>query len=290
MKTQLKETTYRGSECVDFSNGTVQLLIPKGFGPRVLYAGFRGEKNLFARAGGEAKTPYGTWKIYGGHRLWTSPEDIKTTYYPDNDKIGIAFKGDTLTLSQNLGKLHLRKEMKLRFTDRNKVQVTHKISNRGKKKLSFSVWALSVMEKGGFAVIPQNTDKEDGRGFLPTQNLVLWSYSKFNDKRWKKSDKFVYVKQSGNGGAFKIGQRVPAGYAAYSVGKYLFVKRFKFIPGAPYPDFQSNLEIYSCGEFLEFETLSPLAEVAPGASLSHAETWEFYRNRRISFGSENPGI
>ena len=28
-----------------------------------------------------------TWYIYGGHRLWLTPESSPETYYPDNDKV-----------------------------------------------------------------------------------------------------------------------------------------------------------------------------------------------------------
>jgi len=34
-------------------------------------------------------TPYGEFRILGGHRLWHSPEDILRTYIPDNEGLTV---------------------------------------------------------------------------------------------------------------------------------------------------------------------------------------------------------
>lgn len=281
---ELKETIYRDHACIDFSNGTIGLHIAKDCGPRVLFAGFKGETNLFASAPNEMKTPNGPWKIYGGHRLWLAPEVFPDTYYPDNDEVDITRKGKALVFGQELIKPGIRKEMEFEFTAENKLKATHTVYNRGKKNLKFAAWALSVMEKGGFAIIPQNLGKEDEGGFLPTKNVVLWRYANYKDERWGITEKYFYVRQGGEK-PFKIGQRVPAGWAGYFLEGYLFIKRFKFEREKEYIDFDSNVEVYSCKNFLELETLSPLTELKPGESYSYGEDWEFYKGRQIAFGS-----
>lgn len=40
-----------------------------------------------------------------------------------------------------------------------------------------------------------------------------------------------------------------------------------------YPDFQSNMEVYIDGRFLELETLGPTTPVLPGAGVEHTEHW-----------------
>ncbi len=289
MGNRLEPIEYQNYKCIKFSNGKIDLIIPTDIGPRILFAGFKNEKNLFGSAPFKMNTPYGVWKLYGGHRLWTSPEIFPFTQYPDNKKIEIIKKGQTLVLTQKIKQLRIAKEIRLKFASNNRVKIIHRIHNNGKKDLNFAIWALSVMAKGGFAIVPQNLKKEDEKGLLPTQNIVLWRYSAFNDPRWKKTDKYVYIKQGGKV-PFKIGQRVSSNWCAYYNEGYLFVKKFSFNPFMPYPDFYSNVEIYSCKEFLELETLSPLVDVKPGQSLSYTEIWEFYKNRKISFGQNNKKI
>ena len=66
------------------SNDTVQLIVLTEVGPRILFFGFRGDENEFH----DSSTAPGDrvdreFKVYGGHRLWVSPE-VARTYYPDN--------------------------------------------------------------------------------------------------------------------------------------------------------------------------------------------------------------
>jgi hypothetical protein len=139
------------------------------------------------------------------------------------------------------------------------------------------------MRTGGFAIIPQSTTKEDKGGFLPNRNLVLWTYTDITDKRFKQTPKHNFVKQGGPK-PFKIGQRIPLGWSAYFSGGDLFVKRFKFEKGETYPDFESNVEIYSCDKFLEVETIAPLRKMDGGSCYTYTETWEFYKNKKLTFG------
>jgi hypothetical protein len=283
----MENISYEGHECAQYSNGTIDLLVPKHFGPRVLFAGFKGGKNMFGVVPDVSlKTPFGLWKIHGGHRLWTAPEIMPDTYYPDNDDVLIEERGRDLVVSQSQRKINIRKEIVLSFQGKNKVKVTHNVYNTGSQPKEFAVWALSLMRTGGFAIVPQSTEKEDKGGFLPNRNIVLWTYTDVADKRFKPTPKFYFVKQGDAPKPFKVGQRIPLGWAAYCNGGDLFVKRFKFEPGQTYPDFQSNVEIYSCGKFLEVETISPLATIDGGNVHTYVETWEFYKNKKIAFGDE----
>jgi hypothetical protein len=53
-----------------------------------------------------------------------------------------------------------------------------------------------------------------------------------------------------------------------------FTKRFEFRENAVYPDMNSNTELYTAGDFVEVETLSPLKTVTPNESIEHVEYWE----------------
>jgi hypothetical protein len=281
----LENASYKGSDCVNFTNGTLDLLIPKHFGPRVLFAGFSHGENMFGVLDVKMMTPYGEWNIHGGHRFWLAPETWPDTYYPDDADVSIVECGGGVAVSQDIPALNLKKELVLSFLGKNKVRALHNVHNTGGAPKEFAAWALSLMRTGGFAIVPQSTKKEDERAFLPNRNLVLWTYTNAQDKRFKTTPKFYYVKQGGPK-PFKIGQRITLGWAAYFNRGDLFVKRFAFEPGKTYPDFQCNVEIYSCAKFLEVESISPMVTLGPGAVYSYVEEWEFYKKKKIAFGAK----
>jgi hypothetical protein len=66
------------------------------------------------------------------------------------------------------------------------------------------------------------------------------------------------------------------GWAAYARGAALFVKRFAYREGASYPDYNCNCETYTAGDFIEVESLSPLARLEPDASAEHLERWSLF--------------
>jgi len=270
----IKEITLKKQNYLTITNGTIELTLSKDYGPRIIRAGFENDINLFEEVNISRKTPYGIWKIYGGHRLWIAPEKFPETYMPDNEPVNIKNAKDSITISAQVKKLNIVKEIKLKFIHKNKIEVKQSIKNNGRKNMQLSIWGLSVMRKGGFAIIPQNKKKEDKEGMLPNRNIILWPYSDITDKRLKLSNKYIFVKQGGKK-PFKIGQRVPDNWAAYYYKGYMFIKHFKFNPNETYPDFNSNVEIYSCDKFLELETLSPLYTIKPGKSVSQTEIWEF---------------
>jgi hypothetical protein len=48
--------------------------------------------------------------------------------------------------------------------------------------------------------------------------------------------------------------------------------------GLPHPDNNCNCEIYCNDKFIELETLGPLTQLVPGASVRHVETWDVLDN------------
>jgi hypothetical protein len=286
----MENVNYKGNECVNFTNGTLDLLIPKHFGPRVLFAGFKGGENNFGVVDDVGMdTPNGKWNIHGGHRFWLAPETWPDTYYPDDEDVSIVESGGGVAVSQNIPAFCIKKELVLSFLGKNRVKAVHNVHNNGGQTNEFAAWALSLMRTGGFAIVPQNIKKEDEHAFLPNRNLVLWTYTNVLDKRFKMTPKFFYVKQGGPK-PFKIGQRVTLGWAAYFNKGNLFVKRFPFETGKTYPDFQCNVEIYSCPKFLEVESISPMVKLEAGGVYTYVEEWEFYRGRKIAFGAKNVKI
>jgi len=85
----------------------------------------------------------------------------------------------------------------------------------------------------------------------------------------------------------KIGVLSDEDWAAYYLKPYLFVKRFSFVPGGRYPDFDCSVEAYTNTDMLELETLSPLQVVPTGSEIVHEERWELYENIELEFTEES---
>jgi hypothetical protein len=59
-------------------------------------------------------------------------------------------------------------------------------------------------------------------------------------------------------------------------GGTLFVKRFPYEKGKPYPDQGCNFETFTNPDMLEVESLGPLVRLEPGAAVELTEHWELY--------------
>src|SRR4051812_17489813 len=71
------------------TNGSIDVVVPRAFGPRVLRYGFVGGSNFLAEVPDVAITgPLGEWRPRGGHRLWVAPESLGGSYAPDDDPVG----------------------------------------------------------------------------------------------------------------------------------------------------------------------------------------------------------
>src|SRR5205823_1760453 len=75
----------------------------------------------------------------------------------------------------------------------------------------------------------------------------------------------------------KCGMRNSLGWAAYTLGDALFIKRFGFEPGAVYADFGCNTELFTNADMLEVESLGPLTRLDPGGDVLHIEHWSLSR-------------
>ncbi|MCI0552377.1 MAG: hypothetical protein L0287_15605 [Anaerolineae bacterium] len=81
---------YSGYDCCALENDTLQLLVTRSVGPRIISFGFKNGDNLFAVLPDfVTELPNGeVFHFYGGHRLWQVPEDLNTTYTPDLETLG----------------------------------------------------------------------------------------------------------------------------------------------------------------------------------------------------------
>ena len=73
----LRKISYGGwDNCIQITNGIVDLIVTTDIGPRIIRYGFVGQENEMCEVASTMGLTGGDeWRIYGGHRLWHSPED-----------------------------------------------------------------------------------------------------------------------------------------------------------------------------------------------------------------------
>lgn len=269
-------------------NDTVQLIVLTEVGPRILFFGFQGEENEFH----DASTPPGDrvdreFKVYGGHRLWVSPE-VARTYYPDNFPVSVRKQGSAFVFTAPPESAppgtNLQKELEIELAETGtEVTVTHRIRNLGQAPTEMAPWALSVMAGGGKAILPFPPKAPFSTGrILPEGVFTLWSYTDLADPRWRIGTRYLQLRQAKNsasrfkeqmGGIFN-----PSGWGAYFRSGHLFVKRADVEVGAKYPDSGCNFEVFTDEHSLELETLGPLRNLEPGETAEHIEHWWLFKD------------
>lgn len=277
--------------CVKIENGLIEALVTIDVGPRVIRFNRVGGVNIMFNDinrdhfnNGAAYDSFyyegAQWNIYGGHRLWISPESAPETAYPDNSPVeytvtpsGAVFTPPPQVENDVAFSMELVME-----ADKPEMNVIHKVTNIGKKDKEFAVWALSVLAAGGTEIIPQNTHDT---GLLPNRTVAMWPYCDFSDDRLFLGHSYATLRQDERFGPFKMGFDNASGKGYYVIGDTVFTKTYyPNHPDGRYADYGCSFETYTNELFLELETLGELKNVAPGSTEEHIENWKL---------SENPG-
>ncbi len=273
---KLSKTEYRGHGALKLSTRALELVVTTEFGPRV--ASFRSlagkAGNLFLEMPANEQRYHGFF-LRGGHRLWHAPEDIVRSYQPDDDPLAVKQLPRGVTLTPPAETLTgLQKGMKIEVVGERTVRITHTLTNRGLWPVDCSPWALTMLRPGGHAVVPLMPKGDHASGdLLPTYALVPWTFTDLSLPLWQQCRDFIGVDVSKAKQAQKLGLTNYPGWSAYWVEGTTFVKYSPPIRGANYPDLGSCFEVFTNGDFIELETLGPLAKLEPGATATHVEIW-----------------
>ena len=271
--------SYGGwKNCISIKNDTYSLIATADIGPRIISFGFRDDINLFLEVEEDmGKIGGDQWRLYGGTRLWHAPEVIPRTYYPDNFPVKYVWSEKELTLLQETEKTTgLQKEIKIitGSIEDNTVDIAYRIYNRNLWPVRFAPWALSVMCREGTVIIPHEPYQAHSENLLPVRPVVLWAYTDMSDRRWSWGRKYIQLTQDPfSKSPQKAGMLNRQGWVAYYFKGNLFVKTFKFAEGEDYPDYQSNMEVYTDQKIIEIESLGYLKTVDPGSFAEHKEKW-----------------
>eukprot|EP01028_Stygiella_incarcerata_P013464 TRINITY_DN82385_c0_g1_i1.p1 TRINITY_DN82385_c0_g1~~TRINITY_DN82385_c0_g1_i1.p1 ORF type:complete len:346 (+),score=77.14 TRINITY_DN82385_c0_g1_i1:93-1040(+) len=285
---EIADTEYRGWKAVSLKTSCVELVVTQSIGPRCISARVRGGENLFAEKpeeigfSGEDK-----WMIRGGHRFWHAPEDPSRTYQPDNEEISIERLPKDLGIiatSPTEPATFMQKTVKVEMIRDNTFRVTHVLRNDGVWSVKCSAWAISVLRKDGFAVLPLMPKRSHQEALIPSYSIVPWQYTDFSHPAWVFRKEFIGIDTTVADVPQKIGLSHSPGWMAYWQDQGTFVKyaplnakisreRTKM----EYPDLGCSAETFFCDWMLELETLSPMDELAPGKEIRHVEYWGFLK-------------
>jgi hypothetical protein len=254
-----------------FQLGGCRLTVQHSGGPRILQLQPDNGPALFAETPQSSwETPYGTFSLRGGHRLWAAPEAFPRSYIPDDTGPAAVFDGRRITLSGALEPTGLKKVITVESPAPLTFIVTHQLENCGLWPIECAPWAITQLQPGGTALIPLRDRAVEG--LLPDRTVRFWPYSSPADTRIRWSDDFVGINSAVAGPPAKLGTRSGADWLAYLHQQTLFIKRGRAADSAPLPH-GCNLECYFDRNCLELETVSPLSVLAPGASVTHQEIW-----------------
>ncbi|MDR3691935.1 MAG: hypothetical protein P4L46_21320 [Fimbriimonas sp.] len=258
----------------------MEVVVTLEVGPRVIFFGFTGGANEFVVHESEAGVTGGDeFRSYGGHRLWIAPEEPLRTLRPDNVPVDYTRDEEFHVFTSPADEFHIQKQIRIKAdTENNRFVIVHRILNQGAYPLEMAAWAPTQCS-GGTVLFPQPPFQPHSERLLPTRPLVMWGYTRLQDPRWTWGDTVVKLRHDSDMGPTKIGALIEQGYAACANHGNVFLKRFPYVSGATYPDYNSNFESFTRHDMLEIETLGPLVTVGIGDYVEHQETWYLIKDQ-----------
>ena len=149
----IETISYMGlPNCLKLSNGEVDIIATTAIGPRILFYGPTNGENILAHfPDNSLDTAHGTWKPYGGHRLWVWPEVFPGSYAPDNDQIEYTQEGDfSLLLRQPVDSAGIQKQIHITLAPTSsKVRLEQTIT-------SHNLWPVEHRSLGHFCCAERN--------------------------------------------------------------------------------------------------------------------------------------
>jgi hypothetical protein len=277
----ITQITIRGHSCLALDAGGPRIAVTTDVGPRVLAATLPDGTGdgLLAAVPQLSIEPPGQppFRMHGGHRLWSAPEVPEVTYLSDDEPVTVERAADSVGFSHHQAATGLRRTMRVTPTP-DAVVIDHALRNDGTASTRVAPWAITMLTPGGEAWLPRSLDALDANGLQANGSLVLWPYTRFADPRLVPGDPVIRVRAvAGSEGRVKVGLQGRPGWAAYRLGDAVLVKRVAWLEGETYPDMDASIQCYSCGDFIEVETLGPLVTLSPGDTTVHRETWSLAR-------------
>lgn len=301
---EVKEINYRNfGNCVQISNGIIDVVVTIEYGPRIIRFGFCGKENIFyedtdrklkfslINADGEKASKKGAYFCYGGHRLLLGTENPASTMNLDNDPVVYSLlPGCVRFLQPKQKKTGLQAGIEIVMgEDASDIMVVHTAKNCSRETRECSLWPVTMVDGSGTVVLPQNTGTADS--LHPNRVLTFWPGTDIRDKRLFFGTRYLTVfRESDCESPLKIGCNNVLGWMAFVGKHYTFMKQFVHNPQAVYPDFGSSCELRVQDDFTEMQTLSPFYRIEPGQGIKYVENLSLFQTRNSVNPKDEDGI
>lgn len=246
---------WNGWDAVQCSNASCELIAGISAGPRILSLRYRNGDNLLYVDKKDFRV--GSWRIYGGHRFTTAPEN-DNSYFPDNAPCKVSVTGAAVEIAAPQRPDGTR--LSLIITEgADGFDIEHVLDYHGAETWEGALWAITC--------VPRAACVQPARATGPVH---FWPGT--DPAGWEVANGRVSVKA----GAF----RAKAGWfmeypelIAVQPAGVLSINSAAARPGDAYVDNGCNVEVFVCADFTELETLSCRLSVLPGGSARHYQQW-----------------
>ena len=272
--------------CTRIFNGTTEVVVAPSSGGRLLVYGLRG-KNILHR---HPKPDPATVKPGRGIRMLAGRFDIGPETHPTHPvpRRPLLWRGEwslkqagpfsVKITSQKCPAtgVQIAREFVL-DEGSSHLLVRQTMTNVSDEMTRWCFWSRTLAKGGGICMVPLNPKSKFPKGYA----RYVWGKK---GKRTIETDHpeesrirvvsgLVTLEAVGDK-PLKIGLDSDAGWMAYACDGMLFVKRFRYFPGAVYSDALGfSVAVYLTGEMCELEPISPEAPLKPGESYTFDEHW-----------------
>ncbi|MCG8572590.1 MAG: hypothetical protein MJB14_20855 [Spirochaetes bacterium] len=258
-------------EVYSIIHNNIEMVITLDLGPRIISFGFKETKNiLFTDIKRELFVQDKNWYFYGGHRFWISPE-TQDTYYSDNEICESNVSEDQLIISKHDHRTKLEKQLII-STSNDSFLVKHVLINNGDLIYTGGIWGLTCVLPTGKVFFPWGGSRR-----WDLKKIIFWNHwgdnqhSKMNSSQYHPTEDLYIIHPTGEEG--KVGTAGYEGFVGITNHEYTFIKKFDRLPIGNYPDDNCAIEVYTCSNFVELETLSPIHTLLPDDQIIHTEEW-----------------
>lgn len=251
---------WNGWNAIQCNNGNCELIVGTSAGPRILSLRYKGGANLLY----EDKTDFrvGEWRIYGGHRFTTAPENDES-YYPDNAPCDVQIDVSAVQITAPRRPNGTRLSLRItQATDGEGFDLEHVLEYQGKGAWTGALWVITCVPRSARMLAA-----------CTTSSIHCWPDT--DPRNWELVNDRMTVKP----GDF----RAKAGWymdhaelTAIQPSGTLIIKATSTALPAEYVDNGSNVEVFVCADFTELETLSEKRRILPGASAQHRQQWRLF--------------
>ncbi|MCA1664988.1 MAG: hypothetical protein LC659_12075, partial [Myxococcales bacterium] len=218
------------------------------------------------------------------HRLWvTRPgaDEAEETYAADNAPCRVDAGDGEIAAAAPVDASGIEKTLRVRVVGDGELVVEHVLRNCGDMLWSGGAWALSCTRprRGDSYGIPLGSDDEwDAFSVVVPRRWGGGHTSLVADKQLDWHEHALVVRPTGR--ECKRMLQAPRGMVGMTSSRerVAFVKRASWDEAGDYP-LGTNIAFYVGPRsfMVEMETMSPLRQLKPGASLGHVERWQLRR-------------